>query len=98
MKAPCNSNVTGALILVGMLEVSDGGVTPHFIQRALWRDGTVRTGRGRSIGMLKRAPEKLSGCFTEGGRGILPIVLSVFTRQPAIMLKPGQTAFPCNCF
>ena len=37
VKAPCDSDVTGALILVGKLKLSDTDVTTHFIQRALWK-------------------------------------------------------------
>lgn len=37
VKAPCDSDVTGALILVGILKLSDASVTPHFTQHALWK-------------------------------------------------------------
>ena len=42
---------------MGMMKLSYVGVTCHFIEHALWRDGMMRMDRGRNTEMLKRAPE-----------------------------------------
>lgn len=81
MKAPCDSNVTGAFDFSGNDEVGWCRCHSSLHSACLWRDGMVRTERKRRIKILKRAPESRAAHSLKAGESVCPSYLSSLTSQ-----------------